>query len=593
MAAVAWLPIVAPSAGATDSRAAGTPAVVSFEGFSDVPGGLYYSWPVNWAGWRGITNGIGTTGTFGVDRTITRAEVITWLFRLSGDDTPYPTSGFTDVGSTWYTTAVNWAKATGVTTGYGGPTTFAPTVPVTRAQMVTFLWRAAGEDRTAPPSGLIDVPVGNFAYAAVNWAKLRGITTGYGGSIRFEPALSASRAQAVTLVFRDETADAYDPGVDDQVRLNEIQTLGTHNSYRYRPARALFDILMGAREVVKASGVDPYELDYAARPLAEQFTRLGARQIELDVFADPAGGLYADRAFNHLTNNAVPVASGIAALNAPGYKVLHIQDLDYNSHCWTFVSCLEQVRDWSLANPSHLPLMILVEVKDEPLPLPDAALALLGGRTPATPPVVDATLLDDLDAEIRSVFTNPSQVLTPDAVRADAATLREAVTTTGWPTLAASRGKVLFALDNGARVRDEYVRDRPSLQGRMMFADVGSASLPGAAFFKLNNAADPAIAQRVTDGFIVRTRADGPYTSLLPVAAPSGRTSWRQALASGAQWVSSDYLERTDSANTEVRTSPYSAFFPIGGVARCNPVNRPAACKDDALTIDLFLLNRP
>lgn len=343
---------------------------------------------------------------------------------------------------------------------------------------------------------------------------------------------------------------------DELVRLNEIQVMGTHNSYRVRPPAPLFESLLTAAPERAA------ELDYAHRPLDEQFTQLGARQIELDVYPDPDGGRYAIRNLNE--GVGLPAAAPEPEMRAPGSKVLHIDDIDYASTCLTFVACLTEVRDWSTANPSHLPIMILVEVKTP---------------TFGAPAPITAADLDTLDAEIRSVFSD-DQVITPDAVRGAAASLREAVTTTGWPTLAESRGKVLFGLDNGGEVRDLYAAGRPSLDGRVMFASMETTDDPAAAFFKRNEPLGEGqveIADLVRQGFIVRTRSDVPVVQV----AANDRTQLEAALASGAQYISSDYLE------PDLDYSEYVASLPGGVVARCNPVATSPDCDDTVLAGDL------
>jgi len=349
----------------------------------------------------------------------------------------------------------------------------------------------------------------------------------------------------------DQTSDT-----DAQVRLNEIQVMGTHNSYRIRTPEALFSSLQETLPELMA------ELDYGHRPLDEQFTQLGARQIELDVFADPDGGRYAIRSFNEQAG--LPAEAPEPEMYEPGLKVLHTDGVDWASTCWTFVDCLTEVRDWSLANDTHLPIMILVEAK-----------------TPITNDAGPFTAEDlaTIDDEIRSVFDD-DQVITPDDVRGDAATLRGAVTTTGWPTLAESRGKVMFALDNGGEVRDAYIEGTPNLEGRMMFATMASTDAPGAAFFKENNPTGENLSRiqdLVDQGFLVRTRSDSPGDQ----AVTNDRTQLEAALASGAQFVSSDYLE------PDLNFSPYVAALPESGVARCNPVNAPPVCDSRELDRDL------
>lgn len=170
-------------------------------GFVDVPASAYYALPVNWAKANGVTTGVGGSNRFEPLRAVTRAEAITFLWRAQGR----PSGGsepFIDVPSNaWFTPAVRWAYRSGITTGVGGTNRFEPHRPITRAEMVTFMWRAAGKP-SAGSSGFVDVPAGSYYAAAVAWAKVRGITTGIGGSNRFEPVRAVLRAEAVTFLYR-------------------------------------------------------------------------------------------------------------------------------------------------------------------------------------------------------------------------------------------------------------------------------------------------------------------------------------------------------------------------------------------------------
>ena len=347
---------------------------------------------------------------------------------------------------------------------------------------------------------------------------------------------------------------------DACLRLNQVQVLGTHNSYHVQDEPALLSALTAFDKQLGES------IEYSHPPLPEQFSREGVRQIELDVFADPQGGRYAKR--HILVALKKPIDSGIAALNKPGFKVLHVQDVDFNSTCLTFVECLSTVRTWSHAHPQHLPIAILVEAKDDPVIDP-----LKMGFV--QPPPLTASDFDALDAEIRSVF-EPSEMITPDDVRGKHSTLEEAVLSgTGWPTLAAARGKVLFLLDQGNQ-RDTYLVGHPGLKGRVIFTNVKPGE-PDAAFVQMN---DPnggnlaAIQKLVRDGYIVRSRSDADT-----VEGRSNATTTRDnAIASGAQYVSTDYPAPDKS--------PFSAYvvtLPGNRAWRCNPVNTGPACVSAAL----------
>jgi hypothetical protein len=155
-------------------------------------------------------------------------------------------------------------------------------------------------------------------------------------------------------------------------------------------------------------------------------------------------------------------------------------------------------------------------------------------------------------------------------VRGSAPTLEQAVLTDGWPSVASTRGRVMFALLNGDAARERYVDGHASLSGRVMFttSDVGR---PEAAFFNVNDARidGDEIAALVSAGYLVRTRAD-----IDTIQARSGDTALQQAaFASGAQFVSTDYLVPDPRFGTG-----YVARLPGGGVARCNPRTPPLHC---------------
>ena len=341
------------------------------------------------------------------------------------------------------------------------------------------------------------------------------------------------------------------------VHLNEIQVLGSHNSYHIRPLEPLWQALLDLLPIF-------YQLDYTHIPLDEQFSTQGVRQIELDVWADPAGGLYANRPVMSLFD--LPTASGVPALDQPGIKVLHIADIDFQSTCFTFIDCLMTIKTWSDGHPGHLPIAVLVEAKHDQSP----DIYNLGFVIPVPWNTVQ---FDALDAEIRSVFP-PERLITPDDVRGDFPTLEDAVLEYGWPTLGEARGKVLFMLDNGGGFRTDYLAGHPSLAGRVLFtsADPGNDD---AAFIKLNNSKNDPIAERVAAGYVIRTRADADTEE-----ARDNDTSTRDAaLASGAQWVSTDY----PVPNPAPGFTDYFVEIPDGHPARCNPVNAPFGCRSTAL----------
>ena len=168
--------------------------------FFDVPDGAYFTTAVDWLASSGITTGTGP-GTFSPNDNVTRGQMATFLHRYSGEPGGSAAAGFSDVpAGRYYSAAVDWLAAQGITTGVGG-NRFAPEDVVTRGQMATFLFRLEGSPGGSPAAGFSDVSAGAFYANAVDWLLYRGITTGVGGN-RFAPSDPVSRGQMATFLWR-------------------------------------------------------------------------------------------------------------------------------------------------------------------------------------------------------------------------------------------------------------------------------------------------------------------------------------------------------------------------------------------------------
>ena len=154
-----------------------------------------------WAVDKGITNGT-SANTFSPDTTCTRAQTVTFLWRAMGSPGPTSTScPFTDVSKgAYYYKAVLWATEKGFTVGTSS-TAFSPDVTVTRGQTGTLLWRTAGKSVVAIANPFSDVNSVDYYFDAVLWAVSKGITTG-SSSATFSPADGCTRAQIVTFLYR-------------------------------------------------------------------------------------------------------------------------------------------------------------------------------------------------------------------------------------------------------------------------------------------------------------------------------------------------------------------------------------------------------
>ena len=168
--------------------------------FDDVPTGAYYEEAVAWAAEKGITEGTSAT-TFAPKALCTRAQVVTFLWRAAGCPEPQNVGSFADVtAGSYYAKAVAWAIENGITGGTGDGM-FSPDAVCTRAQAVTFLYRASAAPAVDGSSSFSDVDADAYYMAAVRWAEQNGITGGIGGGL-FGSDLDCTREQIVTFIFR-------------------------------------------------------------------------------------------------------------------------------------------------------------------------------------------------------------------------------------------------------------------------------------------------------------------------------------------------------------------------------------------------------
>lgn len=272
-------------------------------------------------------------------------------------------------------------------------------------------------------------------------------------------------------------APTFDYPRDGTLRMNHLQSKGTHNSYHSPTA-----------DVAKIMA-----LDYTHPALGVQFASEGVRQIELDTHLNATAG---------------------------DLEVYHLYLIDEGTTCRKFVDCLKAVKTWSDAHPAHQPLFIEVEPKDSPATTTDAEAYF--------------KLLED---DAVQVFTR-ERIVAPDDVRGSAANVRDALAANGWPTLGSARGKVVFYLDNSSLFRDFYTRGGKNIDGRLMFIDANPTDPWAGIIFANDPKAD---AQRIADALkatlMVRTRADGDNVE--PFAGDTSVRD--AAFASGAHFVSTDY----------------------------------------------------
>ena len=350
---------------------------------------------------------------------------------------------------------------------------------------------------------------------------------------------------AIGFLSSNAMAHVDDGTLPDDIKLNQIQVIGTHNSYHLAPQPKLLELIAATSQRASTA------IDYSHAPIATQLDEYGVRQLELDVYADPKGGLFANPIGKSLltakANDPRMQFDFQAAMSKPGMKIIHSPGFDYATTVPTLVDALTQIRNWSHANPKHVPILVMIELKED-----------VTGPAGVKPIAFNSDLLNTIDSEIRSVVP-ANGMLTPDNVRGDFKTLSAAILERGWPTLADCRGKLLFALDNEGSLADRYLEGHPILNDRVMFASVNE-SHPAAAWMKIN---DPIrdydkIQAMVAKGFLVRTRADAETKQ----SRTNDTTQRDKAFASGAQFISTDY------PRADLRFSDYCVQFENGSMVR-------------------------
>jgi len=377
----------------------------------------------------------------------------------------------------------------------------------------------------------------------------------------FRLILATAILVVVASACRQEVDDCAYQG--NFLKINQYQVLASHNSYRIRTFDPILQF-MYANPQMLPPGFSPDDWDYTHVPLEEQFNTYGIRSIELDVYDDPDGGLFYNRM--GLAVLGMPFESGEPALLQPGLKVLHVADLDYQSHYLTFKQALQAVKTWSERHYDHLPIVIQIEPKEDNL------YAHLGPPFTNTLPF-NKSSLETIDQEIRAVFgADLPGVITPDDLRGNYASLNEAVQNNAWPELVLARGKVLFVMDGTGNETADYLDGHPSLANRAMFV-YAEPGKPEAAFLKYE---DPRgfveeIRNYVSMGYMIRTRADADTRE-----ARTGDVSRREAaFSSGAQLISTDYYRPDPRGSMGPGWTPYCVKLPAGLIALPNPVNAP------------------
>lgn len=333
------------------------------------------------------------------------------------------------------------------------------------------------------------------------------------------------------------------------LRLNELQYIGTHNSYHVAPDAAVFEVMRRTNyresEFWTAARLAP-ALSYTHAPIAEQL-ELGLRVFEFDLHDDPDGVRFVApgflRALTPEARRALAPVDPAGELSRPGLKVFHAADTDVRSRCLRFVACLQSIRAWSDAHPDHEPIIIQLETKEgvKP-PLADAY------RPVGSPPFGEAAFAR-LHAEILSVFPE-ERLVRPAEVRGDFDSVNAAVRAVGWPPVDRLRGRIIFLLLDAPEKQDEYAAFARRAGGALLFVS-RSPEDPETGWLIRPEPDVAAIAAFVDQGFLVYTRADADGLE----TRTGDRSRCRRAVESGAQMIA------TDRPTPDPRHSDYEVSF--------------------------------
>lgn len=334
-------------------------------------------------------------------------------------------------------------------------------------------------------------------------------------------------------------------------RLTALTYIGSHNSYK----KALHPKLMKWLRRFDARAADA--LDYQHPPLTTQLD-LGLRLFELDVFYDPKGGLYQDPLGDAwLFRDQSFAEQHRQALQAPGFKVLHAQDIDFRSHCLTLAQCLTEMARFSTANPNHIPIVVTFNLKAQAIDLPGFTEPRPFDQTAFQ--ALQRTMIDDLGL---------TRIFRPTELKGQWPTLAAAVENQGWPSIEQLRGKFLLVLDESEETLSPY-NELSATSAPILFFKTPPLGHPDAAILILNDPIQQAeaIEQGVKKGYLVRTRADADTAE----ARGNDATRRDAAFASGAQLISTDYYlpDARYDGDYEVR-------FNNGGYVRQGPPRQAA-----------------
>jgi hypothetical protein len=317
----------------------------------------------------------------------------------------------------------------------------------------------------------------------------------------------------------------------DTIRLNDIRILASHNSYKKLPSKKVIRFLSKFKKQLGHAN-DPIQLDYGHLPLEEQLEDYHVRGFELDVYYDPEGKLYRKRKINRfLFGQKVKVSNTI--MNEPGFKVLHIPDIDFETNYLTLIESLTAIKNWSDKNPNHIPIFVNIEAKGYSAADESGFLRFIGFKRAIR---FDSLAYVNLDKEIKSVLPD-EKLFTPRALRANFSTIKERISSSGWPKLDECKGKIIFILQGN---NDEiYKKSIDQKEDRVMFVYSEPGQENTAFVIRNSSLGRENEIKELTKQYIVRSRTDaGTYQS-----RKNDYSDYFSVIKSNAQIISTDYYK--------------------------------------------------
>jgi len=313
----------------------------------------------------------------------------------------------------------------------------------------------------------------------------------------------------------------------NHLRLNDVRVLASHNSYKKNPDPKVLKFLSKVKNKIGEEN-NPIQLEYGHELLTTQLNDFMIRGFEFDIYYDSKGRKFEKRKINSFIFG-MKKKSNADGLKTPGFKVLHIADIDYETNYHTLEVALEELQSWSERNPMHCPIFINIEIKaTSPADL-SPFLRFLGFKRATK---FTASTFNLLDSLVTTIFA-PDQLYTPIQMKKNYSSIRERINKEGWPLLSDSRGKVFIILEGDNIDLYDNKGERPLF----VYGDQADVNT---LFLLRNDPIDNEIQiNKLTDEYIVRTRTDAGTLE----ARANNHERFNAALNSNAQILSTDYYK--------------------------------------------------